>query len=285
MQLERIERIDESSPLYPSAWSELSDAPKTLYALGDTSLLTTRIFAVVGSRRISPTIAKTGEKIVKDLSYAFTVATGTADGGDSSAIEGALSGSGKVICLLAGGFSALPQGTLALLERVAKRGLILSPHPYQTPVRNYSYEYRNKLLACLSEGVLVLSAGHKSGALITANHAKRFEKPVFAIPYPPLSASGEGCNALIKGGAHLTESAQDVFDRFDITVRSDLSSAPTLTADEQTLYAVLLSRGESHVTDLVSLTPFPLFRLRSLLSALEVKGVVVSVGGNRFAPV
>ena len=282
--------IDMRSKLYPSNWIFFSDAPERLYAIGDTSLLSSRAFTVVGSRRITPTAARTGEAIVKDLSRAFTIVTGTADGGDTAAIVGALSGSGKIICLLAGGFSTLPQSNLSLLEQVARRGLLLALHDYDTPVRDYSYEYRNKLLAALGEGVIVLGAGNKSGALITAKYADKLQKPVFALPYPPLSATGEGCNALIKRGAHLTETAHDIFDLFDdielVTSETPSeTSRPTvsLTPDEQTVASALRARGEAHITELVSDTRLPLFKLRAVLSALEVKRVAVGIGGNRFS--
>ena len=121
----RLTEIDSASPEYPSEWQELPDKPETLYALGDISLLRERKLAIVGSRRTPANALKLGTEIAKTLSKEFVVLTGTADGGDTAAIEGALLGSGRVICLLAGGFSALPQFNRTLLERVLKRGLIL----------------------------------------------------------------------------------------------------------------------------------------------------------------
>ena len=280
---QNVTEIPLSSPDYPLAWKELSDPPETLYALGDISLLQGRKFAIVGSRRTPQNAMKLGEEIAKTLSQAFVILTGTADGGDTAAIEGALQGSGRVICLLAGGFSALPQYNLALLEKVAKKGLILSPHPYETEVRAFSYEYRNKLLAKLCEGLLVLSAGEKSGALITARHAQAFKKPVFALPYPPNSSSGSGCNALIKKGGYLTESAADVAEKYSVDI-TEKKKECTLSPDEQKLYEVL-QEGEAHATELAQKTGIPVFKLRAVLSSLEVKGVVVSLGGNRYAAV
>lgn len=276
-----LTEIPLCSPDYPVEWKELSDAPKKLYALGNVALLRERKFAIVGSRRTPANALKLGEEIAKTLSSSFVILTGTADGGDTAAIEGALKGSGRVICLLAGGFSALPQYNLALLERVAKRGLILSPHPYETEVRAFSYEYRNKLLAKLCEGVLVLGAGEKSGALITARYAAEFKKPVFALPYPPNSASGAGCNALIKRGGYLTESATDIAEKYNVDLTENKREI-SLSPDEQKLYEVL-KEGEAHASELAVKTGIPVFKLRAVLSSLEVKGVVVSLGGNRYA--
>ena len=95
-----------------------------------------------------------------------------------------------------------------------ENGLLLSPHPYETPVCSFSYEYRNKLLAALGDGTLVLGAADKSGALITAKYAHKFQKPIFALPYAPGAAAGAGCNQLIKQGGFLTETAKDVADKF-----------------------------------------------------------------------
>ena len=275
--------IEFSSLDYPSEWKDLQDAPKKLYALGDISLLRERKFAVVGSRRTPQNGLKLGLEIAKSLSQAFVIATGVADGGDTAAIEGALQGSGKVVCLLAGGFSALPQYNLTLLERVAKKGLILSPHPFETEIRAFSYEYRNKLLAKLCDGVLVLGAGEKSGALITAKYAQAYRKPIFALPYPPNSSSGAGCNGLIKRGGYLTESAQDIAEKYGVDL-TEKKQELTLSDDERKVYEIL-REGEAHVTELAAGTGIPVFRLRAMLSALEVKGIVVSLGGNRYSAV
>ena len=271
------------SPDYPSVWKELPDAPEKVYAFGNIALLQERKFAIVGSRRTPANALKVGEEISKTLSQEFVILTGTADGGDTSAIEGALKGSGQVICLLAGGFSALPQYNLNLLERVSKNGLILSPHPFETEVRAFSYEYRNKLLAKLCEAVLVLGAGEKSGALITAKYAIEYKKPIFALPYPPNSSSGAGCNALIKKGGFLTESALDIGEKLAVDL-AEKKKEISLTADEEKLYQCL-QEGEAHASELAQKTGIPVFKIRAVLSSLEVKGAIVSLGGNRYAVV
>ncbi len=274
--------IQKDGALYPEGWRFLSDAPETLFAVGNIQLLKEKKFTIVGSRRTTANALKVGAQIAKELSEEFVIVTGTADGGDGAAIEGALAGGGKVICVLAGGFSAVPQGNLPLLKRVAERGLLLSPYPYETPVRSFSYEYRNKLLAALGEGVLVLGAAEKSGALITAKYAKGFEKPIFALPYAPGSAAGEGCNGLIKKGGYLTETAADVFAVFGIK-KSQNKPTITLTADEQKLYEALRELSEGHIGELAAKAGVPAFKARSILSALEVKGLAVALGGNRYS--
>ena len=282
----RLTEIPRSSPLYPAEWKALPDAPEALYALGNTALLQEKKFTVVGSRRTSAQALKLGESITKELSRHFVIVTGTAEGGDSAAAEGGLE-NGRVICVLAGGFSALPQANLPLLRQVAKKGLLLSPHPFETEVRNFSYEYRNKLLAALGEGVFVLGAGEKSGALITARYAKEWKKPIFAFPYPPNAAAGAGCNRLLKDGGYLTENAEDIFSKIGIDKETQKSAMPkpTLSADEEKMYSALCEQGEGHVNELSVKSGVPVFKARAVLSSLEVKGLAVGLGGNRYGAV
>ena len=279
-----IVEIPISSPNYPVEWKGLPDAPPVLYARGNIALLRKRKFTVVGARRTPAPALKLGARICKELSNGVVIVTGTADGGDGAAIEGALSGGGNLICVLAGGFSALPQASIQLLGEVAKKGLLLSPYPYETEVRAFSYEYRNKLLATLGEGVLVLGAAEKSGALITAKYAAAQGKPVFAFPYFPGSAAGEGCNKLLKTGGVLTESALDITARMDIKTE-EKTRAVVLTADEEKLLSALKTLAEGHASELAAAAGIPPFKVRAVLSALEVKGLVTALGGNRFAPV
>ena len=268
---------------YPKAWKEFPDAPLVLYAKGNLGLLKKRLFCVVGSRRTPAAALKTGEKIAETLSSQFAILTGVADGGDSAAIQGALKGSGEVVCLLAGGFSSLPKGNLDLLQSVAKRGLILAPHAEDVPARNFSYEWRNKLLAALAEGVLVLGASEKSGALITAKYAEEFKKQIFALPYPPSSGAGCGCNALIKKGAALTETAEDVLAFYGL--KAAQKTEISLSENERKALAFLKDEGEAHLSELAAATGLPTFKISAVLSSLEMKGLAVKLGGNRFAAV
>ncbi len=280
----KIREIPKHSAEYPKEWRALSDAPECVYAVGELSLLRQRRMVVVGSRRTPAPALKLGASISKDLSHTLVIVTGTADGGDSAAIEGALAGGGKVVCVLAGGFGALPQNNIQLLQRVAEKGLILSPHPYETEVRSFSYEYRNKLLAALGEGTLVVGAAEKSGALITARYAWSMKKPVFALPYFPGSAAGEGCNAIIRGGGILTETAFDIANKLGINLEEEKIRAVTLTTDELKVMTALRNLSEGHIMDIAAVSGIPTFKAKAVLSALEVKGMIAPLGGNRYKP-
>lgn len=280
---EDIVVITQEDALYPKEWSAFPDAPPALYAVGNTALLKERRFTAVGSRRTPDHARKTAEALTKELSERFCLVTGTADGGDSAVIKGALDGSGKVICLHAGGLDTLPQGNGALLAEVKTRGLVLAVFPLGTPVRNFSFEYRNKLLAALGEGTLVVSAGEKSGALITAKYAEKFVKKTFAFPYPPNAAAGVGCNALLKKGWRLTEHAGDILQAFGME-REEKKSVALSDAERRAL-AALQEIQEGHASEIALAIGVPPFKGITLLSALEMKGLAVSLGGNRYSAV
>lgn len=278
-----IVEIPQNHPLYPKEWLGLTSAPSILYAVGNTQLLKGEKIAIVGSRRTPLNALKLCEKIVEELANRLIVVTGAADGGDSAAIQAGLK-TGNVICLLAGGFGALPQGNLPLLEQVAQKGLLLSPHPFETEIRNFSYEYRNKLLAAMCESALVIGAGEKSGALITAKYAKEYGKKIFAFPYPPNAAVGVGCNRLIKQGGYLTENADDIAAVLGLDL-SQTRKTIQLTADEEKIYRVLQEISEGHISEISEKAGVPSFKARALLSSLEIKGGAVAVGGNRYSVV
>lgn len=278
-----IAEISQDSPLYPKEWLTVDPAPPVLYAVGNTELLKGRKLAIVGSRRTPLNALKLCEKTAETLAKTLVIVTGAADGGDSAAMVGGLK-TGNIICLLAGGFGALPQGNLPLLEKVAQKGLLLSPHPFETEIRNFSYEYRNKLLAAMCEGTLVTGAGEKSGALITAKYAKEYGKKIFAFPYPPNSAAGLGCNRLIKQGGYLTEEAEDIACVLGLDL-TKAEKAVDLTADEEKIYRVLQDITEGHISEISEKAGVPGFKARAVLSSLEIKGVAVAVGGNRYSVV
>ena len=281
LEREKITPIFYGGADYPDGWKAFPDAPLCLYAKGDLRLLREKKFAVVGSRRTIESARKLGESVAKELASRFAVTTGTADGGDEAAVRGGLAG-GKCICLVAGGLDALPKENL-LLGEVEKQGLLLSARPFGAQIRVFSYEYRNKLLAALCEGVLVIGAAAKSGALITAKYAKEQGKNVFAFPYAPSVAAGAGCNALIKAGGYLTETAGDIFEKYGIEV----SEKPkiSLTETEEKIVEILRQNGEMHVSQISQRTGIPVFKLTTLLAALEVKGAAVKLGGNRYCAV
>ena len=150
---------------YPAALAAIPDPPPVLYGMGNRALLQRRKFCIVGSRILPAWAEKTGRTIAEALSKQFAVVTGFAEGGDRAAIDGAIT-SGSLICVLPTGVDiAYPAAHTALRREVAKRGLLLSEAAPGAKAQKFSFYARNRILAGLSEGVLVLAAGERSGTL------------------------------------------------------------------------------------------------------------------------
>lgn len=254
--------------------------PLVLFGAGKRELLKEDIFCVVGSRITPPWAVKLGTEISSALSKRFAVVTGLAEGGDLAAVHGALP-AGKLISVLPCGLDeCYPAAHASVKEEIRRTGLLLSEYPFREKTRKYSFHARNRILAGLCKGVLVLSAGEKSGALITANTALEYGRDVFAVPYNPNVAQGAGCNELLKRGAYVCTCVQDIFDCYGILPQTE--QEPTLSGAEEKVYNLLHAEGELHTAVLAERAGMPVYEAAAILSALELKGLVVKSGGNRY---
>ncbi len=268
---------------YPKLLKEIPLPPIVLYCKGNVSLLNSRCFSVVGSRRTSaPAIAEC-KKICSQLTQHFTVVTGSADGADSAAINGAIK-SGKLISVLAYGFDyCYPSVNESLFKKVEEGGLLISECTPETKPMQYLFPVRNRIIAGMSEGVLVVSAAKRSGALITANYALEYGRTVFAFPYFAGTASGEGCNALIKKGGLLTENILDIFGLYGLDFKEAKNQA--LSETERAIVEIIREEGEGFVPEIAAKLGKMPFELIPALSALEIKGLIVRLGGNRYSAI
>ena len=266
---------------YPAELKNTPCPPHVLYCKGNLQLLSSRKFAVVGARKTLPSAIKECKKISGELTEHFTVVTGTADGADTAAILGAID-SGKIISVLAHGFDYFyPAHNENLIREVAVKGLIVSEFPPYVSPQGYFFPVRNRIIAGLCEGVLVVSAGVKSGALITADYAADYGRDVFAFPYGIGVKSGEGCNALIKKGAALSENILDIFSAYGLDCKP--SEIPALTEAEEKLLAVLRENGEAFAPQIAEKLGKQPYQIIPTLSSLEIKGLIVRLGGNRYS--
>ncbi len=271
------------SSLYPEALRAIPEQPLVLFAEGNVSLLKKRMFCIVGSRVTPPWAEKCAQETASLLAEKFCIVTGLAEGGDSAAIAGALP-SGNLLSVLPCGLDeCYPASHASLKARVAKEGLLLSECAPKEKGRKYSFYARNRILAGLSEGTLVVSAGEKSGALITANYALDCGRDVFAFPYNLGSAQGEGCNSLIQKGAYLVRGAEDILSWYGMETVQKRETA--LTEEEEKLLAVLRREGELHAAVLAEKAGMKIFEASSALASLEMKGLAVKAGGNRYSAV
>lgn len=268
---------------YPESLKAIPDPPFVLFGEGNRALLRERKFCVVGSRITPAWAEKTGKQITAELAEHFTIVTGLAEGGDSAAVAGAI-GSGKLICVLPTGLDlCYPAAHAFLKEKIRRAGLVLSECPMKQPVRKYSFHARNRILAGLSEGVLILSAGLKSGTLITANAALDYGRDVFALPYNVGTSQGAGCNMLIQKGAALVTCADDVLSEYGM--KRETAEKITLPPQEEKMLAVLRECGEAHVAELAERAGMKIYEAAAVLSALELKNLAVKSGGNKYAAV
>ena len=267
---------------YPELLKHISEPPLVLFGEGNRALLKRRKFCIVGSRVTPPWAEKCGRQISERLSDKFCIVTGLAEGGDRAAVDGAL-GSGNLICVLPCGLNVCyPAAHASLKERIARRGLLLSEYPSDEGVTKYAFHARNRILAGLSEGVLVLSAGARSGTFITANCALDCGRDVFALPHNVGVTKGEGCNELIKRGAYLATGVEDVLAVYGMTENE--APMPELTEEEGRVMEVL-SEGELHAAVIAERTQMRVFEVTAILSSLEIKGLCVKSGGNRYSAV
>ncbi len=267
---------------YPELLKHTPSPPFVLYLRGRRELLSTRMFAVVGSRRTPAQILEECKRYCSELSSFVTVVTGVADGGDSAAISGALS-TGNVVCVLPGGHDTKCYPNVNLYKKVESAGLIVSEFAPTVPVQRHTFTLRNRIIAGLSEGVLVVSGNEKSGTMSTAGYATDYNRDVFAFPYNVGAAAGKGCNRLIKTGANLCDSIEDIFLALGIERKTQtVETYDEADGDEAAVLNLLKEQGEMHAEKIASELKLKLTDVVTACSMLEIKGLIVRTGGNSY---
>jgi DNA processing protein len=207
---------------YPKQLLEIPDPPALLYVAGDARLLSSPALAIVGSRNATPQGLRNAHAFARALSDAgLAIVSGLAIGVDSEAHRGGLEGSGSTIAVLGTGIDVIyPRRNAPLADDILSRGALVSEFPLGTEPHAGNFPRRNRLISGLARGCLVVEAAVDSGSLISARLAADQGREVFAIPGSIHSPLSKGCHALIKQGAKLVESAQDVLDELGIPARS-----------------------------------------------------------------
>lgn len=317
--LERSQRWLDASPrrhliclqseCYPRKLAEVYQPPALLYCEGDLGLFDQPSVAMVGSRKSSLQALRYAQRFAKQLSdEGFCVVSGLALGVDAASHQGALQGDGKTIAVLGTGLDQIyPKQHEALAQQIIEEGgLLVSEMKLGTAARPSNFPRRNRLVSGLSDGVLVVEAGLQSGSLITARFAAEQGREVFAIPGPIDSPGTKGCHALIKEGAALVDSLEDLLEplrfpvgrlqRFDgkLATQEATSQAPSassnpssqaelalpvLTEQEQQLYEQLSYEALSF-DELQSLTQLTPSVMTQTLLSLEIKQCAAMVPGG-----
>lgn len=272
-------------PTYPALLLETADPPLLLYAQGRVELLRADAIAVVGSRNPTPQGAQDARAFAKNLSEAgWVVVSGLALGVDGAAHEGALDGGTGTIAFVGTGLDRVyPRRHLGLAHRIAQDGLMLSEYALGTPPLAAHFPLRNRLIAGMTRGTLVVEAALKSGSLITARLASEAGREVFAIPGSIHSPQSRGCHALIRQGAKLVESAEDVLE--ELQPRRSTGPRPAVEpSDTPPADPLLDAMGHDLVSldALVARTGWPAHELNIRLLDLELTGQVARRPGQLF---
>jgi DNA processing protein len=272
---------------YPRLLLEIADPPPLLYAAGSLELLQRPALAVVGSRNATAQGERNAESFAQALSDAgFTIVSGLALGIDAAAHRGGLAGRSSTIAVLGTGIDVVyPRRNAQLAEDIAARGLLLSEFPLGTAPAAPNFPRRNRLISGLAQGCLVVEAALASGSLITARAAAEQGREVFALPGSIHSPLSKGCHALIKTGAKLAESAEDILTELGGFQPSGYASTTATTQAQAPQTGGLLQHMGHDPVDVDSLcmrAGLSAEQVASELLRLELDGRVASLPGGLY---
>ena len=270
---------------YPRSLLEIADPPLLLYCHGRAALLNRPSLAVVGSRHATPQGSRNAEQFARAFSAAgLTIVSGLALGIDAAAHRGGLLGAGSTIAVLGTGIDVVyPPQHRALAARIAEDGLLASEFPLQTASLKHNFPRRNRLISGLTQGCLVVEAALGSGSLITARAAADQGREVFAIPGSIHSPLARGCHALIKSGAKLVETADDVLAELRPQAPR-AAAAPAARAGGSGDSPLLAHLGYDPVDidALCARSGLAAQQVSAELLRLELEGAVMALPGGRY---
>lgn len=288
-----ISLFSPEHPLYPKLLRELPDRPLTLYVRGtfDWSVPRTAI-AIVGSRKYTTYGEQVAQKLAEDLTRAgVLVISGMAFGIDAIAHAAALDAAGETIAVLGSGITdedITPRSHFRLAEKILAHGALVSEIPPGGFVAPGNFPTRNRIIAGLSLGTLVIEAAEKSGSLITARLALEYGRDVFAIPGSIFSPASVGTNALLRQGAKTVSSVKDILEELPIddkNFRPKTVPEPPATdtsSPEATKILMLLSHEPVHINTIIARSTFDAAKINAALAILEINGIVKNIGGMNY---
>lgn len=266
---------------YPLSLLELSDPPPVLYVKGRRELLTRHGIAVVGSRNATPQGMETARSFARALSDAgLVVVSGLALGIDAAAHDGALEGRASTVAIVGTGLDIVyPARNRELAHKIARHGALISEFALGTPALAANFPRRNRLISGMAKGCLVVEAALSSGSLITARLANEHGKDVFAIPGSIHSALSKGCHVLIKQGAKLVDSVQDILEELHVD-----SAASTTEPDSSEAHPLLALMGYDpcDVDTLAARSGLDAAEIAALMTRFELEGHIAAMPGGRY---
>lgn len=277
---------------YPRLLKEAPDAPMILFTRGNYDWAEKPLIAIVGSRKCTGYGEQVAHHLACDLARAgYVVVSGLAFGIDSIAHKAALDMGNETLAVLAGGvddMSIAPQTHLPLARNIIHAGALISEYRPGTTVKEGTFPARNRIVAGMCLGTLVVEAPERSGALITAQLALDYNREVFAVPGSIFSPLSIGTNNLIKAGAKIVTSVQDILEEFPLPEKNSSSSQDTLfpkknslTQEEEKILS-FLSHEPVHVDKIAKAVRLETSSINSTLGLLEIKGLIRNVGGMNY---
>src|SRR6185503_2013976 len=272
---------------------QIYDPPIVLYVKGGLTARDKNAVAMVGSRQTTHYGLEAARKLAYQLAYlGVSVVSGGARGIDTAAHQGALSAKGRTIAVLGTGINIVfPSENAALFERIAENGAVLTQFPFNRCADKQSFPIRNRIVAGMTLGTVVVEANLTSGALITSHFATEYGRQVFAVPGRIDSPRSKGCHELIKKGAKLCESAEDILSEFEyLFPQTNRPPAPNetgvipaieLSENEQKVYATL-DHEELPIDDVIRKSGLPSSAVSVALLGLEMKRLIKQLPGKMF---
>jgi DNA processing protein len=283
-----VKLLTWDQPGYPRYLREIPNSPPLIYFQGDLREGDQWAVALVGTRRLSPYGRQVTQRLVTGLVGAgVTIVSGLARGIDSVAHRAALEAGGRTIAVLGSGVDNIyPPENRPLAREIAdgRRGAVVSEYPLGTEPDARNFPPRNRLISGLSLGVVIVEAGDKSGALITANFAAEQNRELFAVPGNINSPSSKGTNRLIQQGAKLVTGVDDILEELNLTMVQEQAAVQMALPEtaEEALILAHLSHQPIHVDDLGQAVGLPSPVVSSTLTLMELKGMVQQVGGMSY---
>lgn len=274
---------------YPRRLREIDQPPPVLYTRGELLLEDEWAVAVVGTRRVTPYGRQIAEQVATTLAHSgVTVVSGLAHGVDAIAHQAAINAGGRTVAVLGCGVDRIyPPDHRRLAERLLEHGALLSDYAPGTPPEAVNFPPRNRIISGLSMAVVVIEAGERSGALITAQFAAEQGREVFAVPGNINAPQSSGTNRLIQQGAHPLLDVRDLLDNLDLDLVTEQQTArkviPADTLEAKLLS--LLSQQPLHVDEIRNQADMPIEKISAALTLMELKGLVRQVGGMQYVSV
>lgn len=299
-RIDRCRLLNWTEPEYPQTLLQIYDPPVLLYVRGDVQILSQPSIAIVGTRR--PTLYGTqmAERLGRELAArGLAIVSGLARGIDAISHQGAMAVQGRAIGVLGTGIDVCyPKENRKLYEKVLERGAIISEFPLGTHPAPENFPVRNRIVAGLPLGVVIVEGAQYSGSLITARLAMEFGREVFGVPGNITQPVSFAPNLLIKQGAKLVTNGEDVIEELPTPVRAslvkaeqseaqqrNLLAAASLHSSEKKIYELLRTDEPRHIDDIVEASGLTSSEVLATLFDLEMKGIVRQLPGKQFSKI